>query len=78
MVGGIGRLEPAERFDRLIRALGEVPGATLLLVGDGPARDALATLATIEGIADRTAGPRYDADHLAGEVARVYERAGRR
>lgn len=59
VVGGVGRLEPAERFDRLIRAVGEVPGATLLLVGDGPARDALEKLAAIEGIADRVvfAGP---------------------
>ncbi|MFI5896631.1 glycosyltransferase [Actinoplanes sp. NPDC051513] len=59
VVGGVGRLEPTERFDRLIRAVGEVPGATLLLVGDGPARDALEKLAAIEGIADRVvfAGP---------------------
>jgi len=171
VVGSVGRLVPGERFDRLIRAVVEVPGATLLLVGDGPARDALERLAAIEGIADRvvfagavgharamlcamdvfaspcertyglvvlealaaglpalyarcepldapaapidgvkrltphdreslpralrvellccqersfrrlparTAGARYDADHLAGEVDRVYEQAGRR
>ena len=53
VVGSVGRLVPGERFDRLIRAVGEVPGATLLLVGDGPARDALERLAAIEGIADR-------------------------
>jgi glycosyltransferase involved in cell wall biosynthesis len=59
VVGGVGRLEPGERFDRLIRAVAEAPGATLLLVGDGPSRGALAQLATIEGIADRVlfAGP---------------------
>jgi glycosyltransferase involved in cell wall biosynthesis len=53
VVGGLGRLEPGARFDRLIRALGEVPGAILLLVGDGPARTALERLAVIEGVADR-------------------------
>ena len=65
VVGGIGRLEPGERFDRLIRAVGEVPGATLLLVGDGPARDALERLAAIEGIADRVI--------FAGAVAHARE-----
>ncbi len=53
VVGGVGRLEHGEGFDRLIRALAEVPGATLLLVGDGPARVALERLAAIEGVADR-------------------------
>src|SRR4051794_6237809 len=65
VVGGVGRLEPGERFDRLIRAVGEVPGATLLLVGDGPARDALGRLAAIEGIADRVV--------FAGAVAHARE-----
>jgi glycosyltransferase involved in cell wall biosynthesis len=53
VVGGVGRLEPGKRFDRLIRAVGEVPGAVLLLAGDGPARPALERLAAIEGVADR-------------------------
>jgi glycosyltransferase involved in cell wall biosynthesis len=53
IVGGVGRLEPGKRFDRLIRAVAEVPGATLLLVGDGSARTALERLAVIEGVADR-------------------------
>jgi glycosyltransferase involved in cell wall biosynthesis len=53
VVGAVGRLEPAERFDRLIRAVAEAPGATLLLVGDGPYRAALEQLAAIEGITDR-------------------------
>jgi len=53
VVGGVGRLEPGKRFDRLIRAVAEVPGAALLLVGDGPARPALERLAVIEGVADR-------------------------
>ncbi len=53
VIGGVGRLEPGERFDRLIRAVAEVPGATLLLVGDGSARIALEKLAAIEGVTDR-------------------------
>ncbi|MEV6306552.1 glycosyltransferase [Actinoplanes sp. NPDC051861] len=53
VVGAVGRLEPDRRFDLLIRAIGEVPGATLLLVGDGPARAALERLADIEGVSDR-------------------------
>jgi glycosyltransferase involved in cell wall biosynthesis len=53
VVGGVGRLSPERRFDLLIRAIGEVPGATLLLVGDGPARAALERLADIEGVSDR-------------------------
>ncbi|MEU4216127.1 glycosyltransferase [Actinoplanes sp. NPDC026623] len=53
VIGGVGRLEPGKRFDRLIRAVGEVPEAILLLVGDGSARPALERLAAIEGVADR-------------------------
>ncbi|GAA4588044.1 glycosyltransferase involved in cell wall biosynthesis [Actinoplanes octamycinicus] len=53
VIGVTGRLTPAKRFDLLIRAVAEVPGAVLLLVGDGPARPALAQLAIIEGVADR-------------------------
>ncbi|WP_089298377.1 glycosyltransferase [Actinoplanes regularis] len=53
VIGVTGRLDPAKRFDLLIRALAEVPGAVLLLVGDGPARSALEQLAVIEGVAGR-------------------------
>ncbi|WP_084298364.1 glycosyltransferase [Actinoplanes friuliensis] len=53
VIGALGRLEPGKRFDRLIRAVGEVPDAVLLLVGDGPARASLERLAVIEGVADR-------------------------
>jgi glycosyltransferase involved in cell wall biosynthesis len=53
VIGVTGRLTPAKRFDLLIRAVAEVPGAVLLLVGDGPARPALEQLAIIEGVAGR-------------------------
>jgi glycosyltransferase involved in cell wall biosynthesis len=65
VVGGVGPLVPGKRFDRLIRAVGEAPGATLLLVGDGPARPALERLATIEGVAERVV--------FAGAVPHVRE-----
>jgi glycosyltransferase involved in cell wall biosynthesis len=65
VVGGVGRLVPGKRFDLLIRAVGAAPGATLLLVGDGPARPALERLAQIEGIADRV--------RFAGAVGHVRE-----
>lgn len=65
VIGGVGRLAHGEGFDHLIRAVGEVPGATLLLVGDGPARVALERLAAIEGIADRV--------RFAGAVDHVRE-----
>ncbi|WP_328477865.1 glycosyltransferase [Actinoplanes sp. NBC_00393] len=53
VIGGVGRLEPDKRFDLLVRALAEVPEATLVLVGDGSARSTLERLADIEGVADR-------------------------
>jgi glycosyltransferase involved in cell wall biosynthesis len=53
VVGGVGRLEPTKRFDRLIRAMSELHGATLLLVGDGSARTALEGLARELGVSSR-------------------------
>ncbi|WP_430782627.1 glycosyltransferase [Actinoplanes sp. G11-F43] len=53
LIGGVGRLDPDKRFDLLIRAITEVPGAVLALTGDGPARADLERLAVIEGVADR-------------------------
>ncbi|HWS39476.1 MAG TPA: glycosyltransferase [Actinoplanes sp.] len=65
VIGGVGRFDPDKRFDLLIRAVAEVPGAVLLLVGDGPARADLERLAVIEGVADRVLFP--------GAVARPRE-----
>lgn len=53
VVGGVGRMVLTKRFDRLVHAVREVPGSTLLLVGDGPARMSLERLAEREGIRDR-------------------------
>ncbi|MFD7505318.1 glycosyltransferase [Streptomyces sp. NPDC059850] len=53
VVGGVGRLVPAKRFDTAVRAVANVPGARLLLVGEGPERPALEDLAARLGAADR-------------------------
>jgi len=53
VIGGVGRLEPAKRFDHLIWALGEVPDTVLLLVGEGSAGAALREQALRSGLGDR-------------------------
>jgi glycosyltransferase involved in cell wall biosynthesis len=53
LIGAIGRLEPQKGFDILIRALREVEGTTLVIVGDGSERRALEDLAARMGVAER-------------------------
>ena len=53
IVGSIGRLVREKGFDVLIDALTRLPETNLLLVGDGPERDALERLARERGVADR-------------------------
>ncbi len=53
VVGGVGRIVPGKRFDVLVRAVAALPGAWLLLAGDGPERDALRTLTARLGATDR-------------------------
>ncbi|WP_434587634.1 glycosyltransferase [Streptomyces sp. A5-4] len=53
VVGGVGRLVPGKRFDVLIRAVAALPGARLLLAGDGPEAGSLRALAVRLGAADR-------------------------
>ncbi|MFE0759969.1 glycosyltransferase [Streptomyces smyrnaeus] len=53
VVAGVGRLVAGKRFDTLIDAVAEVPGARLLLAGDGPERPALRARAAALGVADR-------------------------
>lgn len=53
VVGGVGRLVPGKRFDVLLEAVAALPGAVLLLAGDGPERAALRALAARLGAADR-------------------------
>ncbi|MFH9722577.1 glycosyltransferase [Streptomyces sp. NPDC017254] len=53
VVGGVGRLTPGKRFDRLVRAVASVPGARLLLVGEGEQREELMRVTRECGAADR-------------------------
>lgn len=50
---GVGALIPRKGHDLAIRALTRLPGATLMIVGEGPARPALEALASACGVADR-------------------------
>jgi glycosyltransferase involved in cell wall biosynthesis len=52
-IGAVGRVEPQKGFDLLIRALGEVDDATLVIVGEGSERRPLADLARRTGVAER-------------------------
>lgn len=52
-VGAVGRLVREKGFDVLVRALPELPGATAVLVGDGPERGPLERLAAELGVGDR-------------------------
>jgi glycosyltransferase involved in cell wall biosynthesis len=68
LVGTIGRLEPQKGVDVLIRALAEVEGATLLVVGDGSERGRLEELARSVGVAERVEWKGWSDDprsHLA-------------
>ncbi|MFF1301635.1 glycosyltransferase [Streptomyces sp. NPDC058307] len=54
VVGGIGRLTAAKRFDVLIHALAQLPdNCWLLLVGGGPEEHVLRRTARAAGVADR-------------------------
>ncbi|GHB04015.1 glycosyltransferase [Streptomyces chryseus] len=53
VAGGVGRIVPGKRFDTLVRAVAALPGAWLLLAGDGPETDALRTLTARLGATDR-------------------------
>ncbi|MDJ0380507.1 glycosyltransferase [Streptomyces sp. G-G2] len=59
VIGGVGRLVPGKRFDVLVRAVAALPGAHLLLAGDGPERAKLRALAAELGAQHRI--------HLLGE-----------
>ncbi|GAA2613580.1 glycosyltransferase [Streptomyces axinellae] len=62
VVGGVGRLVPGKRFDVLLRAVAALPGAWLLLVGEGPQRAALTRLAWQLGVQSRVLMPGVSGD----------------
>ena len=53
VIGSVGRLTEQKGYDLLIRVLPELPQATLALVGDGPLRGELESLAARLGVQDR-------------------------
>ena len=53
LVLALGRLHANKAFDVLIRAMRWMPGAHVLIAGEGPERAALEALARAEGVADR-------------------------
>lgn len=66
VVGAVSRLDPVKGVAFLIQALARVEGAHLVVIGDGPERATLASLAENLGIANRVrwAGHRRNAAHL--------------
>ncbi|HZH47857.1 MAG TPA: glycosyltransferase [Roseococcus sp.] len=58
----MGRLHRNKGFDTLIRALPLLPGATLVIAGEGPERTALQALARECGVAHRTYLPGWRRD----------------
>jgi glycosyltransferase involved in cell wall biosynthesis len=73
LLGAAGRFVPQKGFDVLLRALAELPQASLLLVGDGPERPRLERLVDELGLRDRVelTGWRPDAARLLAAVDAV-------
>ena len=61
----VGRLEPQKHHDLSIRALALVPELSLVILGEGPLRAPLETLARQLGVADRVALPGIRSDARA-------------
>ncbi|HEV7943976.1 MAG TPA: glycosyltransferase family 4 protein [Solirubrobacteraceae bacterium] len=53
VIGSLGRITEQKGYDLLVRALPQLPGATLVLVGDGPQRGSLQELAADLGVGGR-------------------------
>jgi len=53
LIAVVGRLVPVKQVDVTIRALTDLPDASLLVIGDGPQRPALQELAQALGVGDR-------------------------
>jgi len=65
----VARLAPQKGVDTAIRALAQIPEATLLVLGEGPERSQLLELARELGVADRVLMP-----GRVGDVAALYRR----
>lgn len=68
----VGHLIERKGHDRVIGALAELPGFTLLIAGDGPERAALEALAAAQGVGDRV---RFLGAVPHDTLARIYSAA---
>ena len=64
------RLAPQKGLETAVRTLADLPEATLLVLGEGPEREALETLASSLGVRERLLLP-----GRVGDVAALYRRA---
>nr|WP_294553487.1 glycosyltransferase [uncultured Rhodopila sp.] len=62
VIGTVAALRPEKNIARLLRAAAPLPGRRLVIVGDGPERDALTDLARTLGMADRVSFAGYRQD----------------
>lgn len=62
LVLGLGRLHAHKGFDVLIRSVARLPGAHVLIAGEGPERHALEDCARREGVSDRVHLPGWQVD----------------
>jgi glycosyltransferase involved in cell wall biosynthesis len=69
----VGRLEPYKGVERVVAAMADLPASyRLVIVGEGPARDAIEHAASVAGVADRVVLRGRVPDE---ELAAWYERA---
>lgn len=68
VVGYVGRLIPVKGIETLLDAVGDMPTATVLIVGDGPHRSVLERRAEGLGLADRV---RFVGSHPTERVAEM-------
>ena len=68
VVVSVGRLVEQKNHSLAIRAIARIPEASLVILGEGPARPELEELVRVEGVADRVLlpGVRQDARSLMG------------
>jgi glycosyltransferase involved in cell wall biosynthesis len=66
VVGAVGRLDRQKAFDVLIRAVADLPGAHLVVIGDGPEREALERQAVDLGVNECLTMSGWDESAAAG------------
>ncbi|HUG39823.1 MAG TPA: glycosyltransferase [Longimicrobiales bacterium] len=62
VIGSVGRLASQKRYDLLVAALPSLPGVHALILGEGPEREALRSLARELGVAERLHLPGHRED----------------